>query len=167
MKLTNLSDLYIDQLKDLYSAEHQILKALPRLANAASQTELKDAFQDHLAETWQQIERLDRILLNRGSQSTSKTCKAMEGIIDEGEAYVTEDDADPRVRDAALIAAAQRVEHYEIASYGTARAFAQILGDDEGARLLQESLVEEAAADKKLTEMAASINLEAVENVES
>ena len=165
MKLESLSDLYVDQLKDLHSAEKQILKALPRMVDAAQQSELKDAFKDHLAETEGHVRRLDRILQSRAARSASKTCKAREGLIDEGDEYVTaKKDVDPRVRDAALIAAAQRVEHYEIASYGTARAFAQILGDEEGARLLQETLDEEGAADKRLTEVASTINLEAAEN---
>ena len=154
MKLESLSDLYVDQLKDLHSAEKQILKALPRMADAAQQSELKDAFKEHLAETQDHVRRLDRILQSRAARSSSKTCKAMEGIIDEGDEYVTQKDVDPRVRDAALIAAAQRVEHYEMAVYGTIRNYAESLGRNEFADLLQRTLNEEGEADRKLTQIA-------------
>ena len=161
MKLASLHDLYIDELKDLYSAENQLLKALPKMAKAASAPELQTAFEDHLEETQGQVRRLERIFKKLDASPKGKKCKAMEGLIEEGK-EVIEEDADPAVRDAALIAAAQRVEHYEMAGYGCVRTYARLLGYDEAADLLQETLDEEGAADKKLTKLAeASINAEA------
>lgn len=155
MKLETLNDVYLDNLKDLYNAEGQLVAALPKLAKAAHAEELRSAFQEHLEETRGHIERLDRIFQELGKNPKGKKCKGMEGLIDEGKEIIS-GDASP-ARDAALIAAAQRVEHYEIAGYGCARTFAQILGDNNAAKLLQEILDEEAAADEKLTSLAESV----------
>ena len=162
MKLKTLHDLYIDELKDLYSAEHQLLKALPKMAKAASDSQLAKAFTGHLTETKGQVERLEKIFKKLDVSPRGKTCKAMEGLLEEGKEVMAED-ADPTVMDAALIAAAQRVEHYEMAGYGCVRTFARLLGYEEAADLLQETLDEEGAADKKLTKLAETvINVEAV-----
>ncbi|MCC7424542.1 MAG: ferritin-like domain-containing protein [Planctomycetaceae bacterium] len=166
MKLETLQDLLIDQLKDIYSAENQLIKALPRMAKAATSDALRDAFESHLAETEKQVERLDQIFERLEVKPGRKKCKAMEGLLEEGKEVISED-AEPMVHDAALIAAAQRVEHYEIAAYGCARTFATLLGDNATADLLEESLSEESAADEKLTEVAMSgINQEAAAGVE-
>lgn len=165
MKLKSLHDLYVDELKDLYNAEQQLLKALPKMAKAASDPQLAQAFTDHLAETQGQVERLDQIFEKLETSAKGKKCKAMEGLLEEGRELLAED-ADPSVLDAALIAAAQRVEHYEMAGYGCVRTFARLLGYDDEADLLQETLNEEGAADKKLTKLAESvINIEAVDPV--
>ncbi len=162
MKLESLHDLYVDELKDLYNAESQLIKALPQMAKAASSPELAQAFEDHLEETKGQVERLDRIFKKLDASPKGKKCKAMEGLIEEGKEFIKEEDIDSTVLDAALISAAQKVEHYEMAGYGCVRTFAKLLGYDEAADLLQETLDEEGAADKKLTELAESvINVEA------
>lgn len=167
MSLRTLHDLYVNELKDLYNAEHQLLKALPKMAKAASAPELAKAFTDHLAETEGQIERLETIFKELKVSPKGKKCKAMEGLLEEGKEVMAED-ADPSVMDAALISAAQRVEHYEMAGYGCVRTFARLLGFDSAADLLQETLDEEGTADKKLTELAESlINAEAVEPAEN
>jgi ferritin-like metal-binding protein YciE len=160
MKLESLHDLFVSELKDLYSAETQMTKALPKMAKAATSDKLRTAFEDHLAETEKQIERLDQIFEELEASPKGKKCKAMAGLVEEGKEII-EEDAEDAVRDAGLIAAAQRVEHYEIAGYGTVRTYAQLLGMDKAANLLQETLEEEAAADKKLTELAEGINVEA------
>jgi ferritin-like metal-binding protein YciE len=162
MKLETLHDLYVDELKDLYNAEHQILKALPKMAKAASAPQLAKALTDHLAQTKEQVVRLEKIFKMLEVSPKGKACKAMEGLLEEGKEVVSED-ADPTVRDAAIIAAAQRVEHYEMAGYGCVRTFAHLLGDEQAADLLQKTLDEEGAADKKLTKLAETvINVEAV-----
>ena len=150
MKLETLRDLFVDELKDLYSAEHQLLKALPKMAKAASAAELKRAFESHLKETKGQVARLEQVFASLDVRPRGKKCKAMEGLVEEG-AELMEEDADADVMDAGLIAAAQRVEHYEMAGYGTARAFAEHLGNAKVARLLQQTLDEESAADEKLS----------------
>ncbi len=155
MKLSTLRDLLVEEVRDLYSAESQLVKALPRMAKAASSEALSDAITAHLEETKGQIERLDQVFELLGAAPGRKKCKAMEGLITEGKEVIAED-ADPAVHDAALIASAQRVEHYEIAGYGCARTFARILGEDDVAELLQQTLDEEAAADEKLTSIAMS-----------
>jgi ferritin-like metal-binding protein YciE len=161
MKLGSLHDLYVDELKDLYSAENQLLKALPKMADAASSGELRTAFEDHLEETRGQVRRLEQIFKKLDASPKGKKCKAMAGLIDEGKEVMGKE-AEPAVLDAALIAAAQRVEHYEMAGYGCVRTYARLLGDQDAANLLQETLDEEAAADKKLTELAETvINAEA------
>ncbi len=164
MKLASLRDLYVDELKDLYDAENQIVKALPKVVLAASSVLLKGALQDHLGQSHLHVQRLERILEDLGEpprKLTAKKCKAMKGILEEGEDCLMAD-ASPSVRDAALIAMAQRVEHYEIAGYGCVRTYAETLGFDEAAQLLQQTLREEEVADRKLTELALGmINAEA------
>ena len=162
MKLDTLRDLFVDELKDLYSAERQLLKALPKMAKAASSAELKRAFESHLKETTVQVERLDQVFAGLDASPKGKKCKAMEGLVEEGADWI-EEDAEPDVMDAGLIAAAQRVEHYEIAGYGCVRTYAQLLGETKAATLLQKTLDEEGAADKKLTQLAERINVEANE----
>lgn len=165
--IATLHGLYVEELKDLYNAEHQILKALPKMAKAASHKELTQAFKDHLSETKTQVERLEKIFKKLGVSPKGKTCKAMEGLLEEGKDVMSED-AEPAVLDAALIASAQRVEHYEMAGYGCVRTFARLLGFDDAADMLQETLDEEGAADKKLTDLAESvINADAVSPVAS
>jgi ferritin-like metal-binding protein YciE len=159
--METLHDLYVNELKDLYNAENQLLKALPRMAKKASAPELRAAFEEHLEVTRKQIERLDEVFAELGVSPKGKKCKAMEGLIEEGK-EVLEEAGDPAVIDAALIACAQRVEHYEMAGYGCVRSFATLLGFEDAAALLQETLDEEGEADKKLTELADTvINIEA------
>lgn len=161
MQIKSLMDLYIQQLRDLYNAEQQLTKALPKMAEAADSKELKQAFQDHLKETERQVERLEKIFQNMDEKASGHKCEAMKGLIEEGEEIIKEI-AQGSVRDAGLIAAAQRVEHYEMAGYGTVRTFAQIMGHKEHVRLLQETLDEEGAADKKLNSLAETINTAAM-----
>jgi ferritin-like metal-binding protein YciE len=156
MKLRSLQELYVEELKDLYSAESQLLTALPKMAKAASAPQLNKAFKDHLKETEGQVRRLETIFEKLGTSPKGKKCKAMEGLIEEGKETISED-ADPSIKDAALIAAAQRVEHYEMAGYGCARTYARLLGHDDAADLLQETLDEEGSADKKLTKLAETV----------
>jgi len=158
-----LQELLVDELKDIYSAENQIIKALPKMAKAASSPELKRAFERHLEETKRQVERLDQIGEALDIKMTGKKCKGMEGLIEEGKEIMSED-LEEDTLDAGLIGAAQKVEHYEIAAYGTARAHANLLGLNTIARLLQQTLDEEGNTDRKLTQLAESIiNVEAVE----
>jgi ferritin-like metal-binding protein YciE len=159
--MATLEDLYMDLLKDLYSAEKQLVKALPKLAKNAQSPDLQKAFQDHLKQTEGHVERIERIFTELDGSPRGKKCVGMEGLIEEGNELLQED-AEPDVLDAGLIAAAQKVEHYEIAGYGTARAWAQRLGYDKAARILQETLNEESMANEKLTKIAEShINMEA------
>jgi ferritin-like metal-binding protein YciE len=161
-KLETLKDLFVEELRDLYSAENQILKALPKMEKAANSDQLKAAFAGHLEQTKGHVARLEQIFEALDEKPTGKTCKAMEGIVEEG-AEMIHEKAEPAVKDAGLIAAAQRVEHYELAGYGTVRTFAEHLKMVQAARLLQETLDEEEATDKKLTDPAESnINLQAV-----
>ncbi len=161
MSMDSLKNLYIDELKDLYSAETQLIKALPKMAKKATAPELKKAFQDHLEQTKGHVQRLEEIFEELEEKPTGKTCKAMKGLVEEGEEVIKED-GDEAVLDAALIGAAQRVEHYEIAGYGVVRTFATILGESDAADLLQETLDEEGEADKLLTSIAEEdINFEA------
>ena len=161
MKLDSLQKLYIEELRDLYNAENQLVKALPKMAKHASHQELKQAFEDHLEQTKEHVERLDEIFKRLDERPTGKTCKGMKGLIEEG-SEILEKDGDESVLDAALIGAAQRVEHYEIAGYGTVRTFANMLGENEAAELLQQTLDEEGETDKLLTELAESVvNVEA------
>jgi ferritin-like metal-binding protein YciE len=158
-----LEELLVDELKDIYSAESQIVRALPKMAKAASAPDLKRAFERHLEETRRQVERLDQIGDTLDIKLTGKKCKGMEGLIEEGK-EIMEEDFDENAIDAGLIGAAQKVEHYEIAAYGTARTHATLLGYNKIARLLQQTLNEEGATDKKLTQLAESIiNVEAVQ----
>lgn len=163
MKLNTLKDLYIHELKDLYSAENQILKALPKMVKAATHPKLKKGFETHLEETKEHAARLKKVLESHDQTTRGPKCKGMEGLLMEGESMI-EEEADEEVRDAGLIAAAQRVEHYEIAGYGCAVTYAELIGDKAGAKLLQKTLDEEGATDKKLTKLAKStINVAAVE----
>ena len=157
-----LEELLVDELKDLYSAENQIIKALPRMAKAATSPDLRRAFERHLEETRRQVERLDQIGEELEMKMTGKKCKGMEGLIAEGKELL-EEDLEEDALDAGLIGAAQKVEHYEIAAYGTARTHAEMLGFRKVAKLLQQTLNEEGATDKKLTQLAENvINYEAV-----
>jgi ferritin-like metal-binding protein YciE len=163
MALQSLEDLFLEDLKDVYNAEHQILKALPRMAKKASAPELKRAFEQHLKQTETQVQRLERVFSSIGEKAKGKTCKGMQGLIEEGKEMMSED-IEEDVLDAALIAAAQKVEHYEIAAYGTLRAYAEMLGNQQAAKLLQQTLDEEGETDKKLTQLAEQlVNVEAVE----
>jgi ferritin-like metal-binding protein YciE len=160
-KMSTLEDLYTDLLKDLYSAEKQLVKALPKLAKNAQSPDLQKAFQEHLKQTEGHVERIERIFSDLDGSPRGKKCVGMEGLIEEGNELLQED-VQPDVLDAGLIAAAQKVEHYEIASYGTARAWAERLGYDQAARLLQQTLDEESMANEKLTRIAEShVNMEA------
>jgi ferritin-like metal-binding protein YciE len=157
-----LEELLIEELRDIYNAENQIIKALPKMAKAASSPELRRAFERHLEETRRQVERLDTIGETLDIKLTGKKCAGMEGLIDEGKEIMQEDLEEPAL-DAGLIGAAQKVEHYEIAAYGTARTHASMLGMNKVAKLLQQTLDEEAKTDKLLTQLAESvINVEAV-----
>jgi ferritin-like metal-binding protein YciE len=157
-----LHDLFVDELKDLYNAENQLIKALPRMAKAASSPELRRAFEKHLGETKRQAKRLEQIGRALDVKVTGKKCKGMEGLINEGKELLQEDLDDSAI-DAGLIGAAQKVEHYEIAAYGTARTHAEMMGHDKVARLLQQTLDEEGETDKKLTAIAERvINVEAL-----
>jgi ferritin-like metal-binding protein YciE len=165
MKLETLRDLYVEQLHDLYSAETQLVKALPKMAKAATHGQLQNAFQEHLRQTEQHVQRLEQIFQQLGVKPKSQTCKGMQGLIEEGEEMIKMK-GDSAAIDAGLIAAAQRVEHYEIAGYGCVRTYAQQLGDQRGAQLLQQTLDEEGMTDKKLTQLAEQvINLEAERHV--
>lgn len=162
-KFEKLEDLLIDQLQDLYDAENRLVDALPKMAEAASAQELKTAFEQHLAETKGQVNRLDQAFNSLGHGAERKTCEAMKGLIKEGEEVISAE-GDSGIKDAALIAAAQRVEHYEMAGYGAARNFAQRLGRSDVAQLLQDTLDEEGKADHKLTEIAEhGVNVQAAQ----
>lgn len=156
MKLDTLKDLYIAELKDLHSAEKQIIIALPKMAKAASNEKLAAGFKEHLEQTKEHVVRLVTILASHGETTRGPKCQGMEGVLKEGAEMIAEE-ADEEVRDAGLIAAAQRVEHYEMAGYGCARTYAHLLGDKEGAKLLQTTLDEEGDTDKKLTKLAMSV----------
>src|SRR5918911_4897577 len=161
MELETLQDLYVDELKDLYSAENQILKALPRMIKAASNQELKQAFETHLRQTEGQVQRLEQIFQELGASPRGKKCVGMEGLIEEAKELLGEK-PEPEVLDAGLISKAQHVEHYEIAGYGTVRTYAEQLGLTKHAELLQQTLNEEGEADKRLSALAeTSINLRA------
>jgi len=161
-----LKELYIDELRDLYNAETQLVKALPKLAKAAASDELRQGFEDHLEQTKGHVDRLEKIFTMLDESPKGKKCKGMEGLIEEG-AEVMEEDYDGNLLDAALIGAAQRVEHYEIAGYGTVRTFAETLGETEHVSLLNETLEEEKETDQKLTELAQQINTGANETEEA
>jgi len=160
-KMRTLDDLYMDLLKDLYSAEKQLVKALPKMAKNAQASDLQRAFEEHLKQTEGQVERIERIFSEMEGSPRGKKCVGMEGLIEEGNELLKED-VEPQVLDAGLIAAAQKVEHYEIAGYGTARAWAERLGYNNAAQLLQKTLDEESMANEKLTQIAEShVNMEA------
>lgn len=154
-EFNSLKDLFINQIEDLYDAENRLTKALPKMADAAQSSQLKQAFQTHLTETQGHVSRLETIFREVNIEPKRETCEAMKGLIAEGEEMISAK-GDPDVKDAALIAAAQRVEHYEISGYGTARTFAQRLGLTQAANLLQQTLNEEVGADRKLNQIAES-----------
>jgi ferritin-like metal-binding protein YciE len=155
MSLDSLEKLFIDELRDIYNAEKQITRALPRMAKAAESPQLQQAFTKHLKETEGQIKRLEQVFQELGQAVRGKKCKGMEGLIEEGKEKL-EEEGEPQVVDAALIASAQKVEHYEIAAYGCLRTYAELLGYTQAAQLLQQTLQEEEATDKKLTELGES-----------
>lgn len=156
-----LKDLYIDELKDLYNAENQLVKALPKLAKASSSDELREGFEEHLEQTKGHVERLEEIFEMLGESPKGKKCAGMEGLVEEG-SEVMKEDFEGAVMDAALIGAAQRVEHYEIAAYGTARALAETLGESDHVSLLEATLAEEEETNEKLTELAQQVNQQAL-----
>jgi len=153
MKLKSLEDLFLYELKDLFSAENQLVKALPKMAKAATNEELKAGFEEHLEQTKEHVVRLEQIAETLGKKLAGHKCKAMEGLVEEGSELISEDAEDP-IRDAGLIGAAQRVEHYEIAGYGTAISLARHLGHDDIADILEQTLDEEKETNEKLTELA-------------
>jgi len=157
MQKDSLRELYIDELHDLYNAEMQLVKALPKMAKAATSAQLRNAFEEHLRQTAEHVSRLEQIFEQLGKKPSGKKCLAMVGLVKEGAETMGEDYTGD-VMDAAIIGAAQRVEHYEMAAYGTARAFAELLGDGEHVSLLNQTLEEERQADKKLTDLSQEIN---------
>jgi len=156
-----LKELYIDELKDIYNAENQLVKALPKMAKAANSEELRTGFEEHLEQTRGHVQRLEQIFKELGEKPSGKKCRGMEGLVAEGQEIMGEDFEDD-VMDAALISAAQRVEHYEIAAYGTVRTYAELLGEDTAVQLLEQTLEEEKETDQKLTDMASEINVRAM-----
>jgi ferritin-like metal-binding protein YciE len=166
MKESALKELYVDELKDLYSAESQLIKALPKMAKAATSPDLKAGFEGHLKQTNKHVARLEKIFNSLGESPKGKHCKGMEGLIEEGKEMIEEDPGAEEL-DAGLIAAAQRVEHYEIAGYGCVRTYAKLLGQEDAAATLQETLNEEKETDSKLTGLAESINVEAMNSSDS
>jgi ferritin-like metal-binding protein YciE len=155
-----LRELYVNELKDLHNAENQLVKALPKMAKAASNEQLREGFEEHLEQTKEHVRRLERIFEMLDENPKGKKCLGMEGLVREGSEVMSEDYED-EVMDAGIIGAAQRVEHYEIAAYGTVRSFAEVLGEDEHVSLLEETLNEEKETDQKLTQLASQINEEA------
>jgi ferritin-like metal-binding protein YciE len=162
MKENSLRELYIEELKDLYSAENQLVKALPKMAKAATSEELQTGFVEHLEQTKGHVARLEEIFRALEESPKGKTCKGMEGLVKEGAALIAEKPGAEEL-DAGLISAAQRVEHYEIAGYGSVATYAKILGQTEAEKLLRETLNEEKQTDQKLTKLAEKINVEAAE----
>jgi ferritin-like metal-binding protein YciE len=163
MQIDSLEKLFVDQLKDIYNAEKQITKALPKMAKAATDEELKNAFQTHLRQTEKQLQRLEQIFKDLGKTPQGKHCAGMEGVIEEGKELL-EEDVEEGVLDAGLIGAAQKVEHYEIAAYGCLKTYARLLGNDRAAGLLEETLNEEKQTDQLLSEIAErAINVEALQ----
>jgi ferritin-like metal-binding protein YciE len=166
MKVNRLRHLYVEELKDLYSAESQLVKALPKMAKASTSEALRAGFEGHLEQTKEHVARLEKIFKALGESPNGKKCKGMEGLIKEGGELIAEDPA-PEELDAGLISAAQRVEHYEIAGYGCVSTYAKILGEDQAVSLLRQTLEEEKETDKKLTQLAGQINIEAANSEES
>jgi ferritin-like metal-binding protein YciE len=160
MEENSLKELYIDELKDLYSAENQLVRALPKMAKAAESDDLRAGFEAHLEQTRGHVSRLEKIFANLGESPKGKKCKGMEGLITEGGEMIEENDKS-EMRDAGLISAAQRVEHYEMAGYGCVKTYATLLGEDDAASLLDQTLQEERETDQKLTQLAETINVEA------
>jgi ferritin-like metal-binding protein YciE len=163
MTKNRLKHLYVEELKDLYNAENQLVKALPKMVKASTSEDLRDGFAEHLEQTKGHVARLEQIFKALGESPKGKKCKGMEGLIEEG-AEMIEEDPDPEELDAGLISAAQRVEHYEIAGYGCVIAYAKVLGENQAADLLAQTLGEEKETNEKLTELSQLINLEAAES---
>jgi ferritin-like metal-binding protein YciE len=163
MSHNNLKSLYVDELRDIYNSEQQLIKALPKMAKAANSDELRKGFEEHLEQTRQHATRLEQILSALGEPVKGKKCKGMAGIVAEGGEMMSED-FDGALMDAALISAAQRVEHYEIAAYGAVHAYAELMGESEAASLLQQTLEEEKQTDQKLTKLSEQINSEAFDS---
>jgi ferritin-like metal-binding protein YciE len=161
MALDNLEDAFYDELRDLYSAEKQLTKALPKMVEHASSPELKKAFESHLAETKDHVARVEKAFEDTGKSARAKTCEAMKGLIEEADGLLKED-GEPEVKDAVMIAAAQKVEHYEIATYGTLCTWAELLGYDNALKQLKLNMNDEETADKKLSQIAKSINKSAI-----
>ena len=161
MQNTSLKELYVEELRDIYDAENQLVKALPEMAKAATSEELRSGFENHLEQTKEHVRRLEQVLNELGEKAKGKKCKGMQGLVSEGKEIIEEDFED-HVRDAALISAAQRVEHYEIAAYGTVRTYAEILGEQSAVSILEKTLEEEKDTDEQLTELAGGINVQAV-----
>jgi ferritin-like metal-binding protein YciE len=166
MQQEALKELYVDELRDIYNAETQLVKALPKMARAASNEELRSGFEEHLEQTKGHVSRLEQIFEDLDEKPTGKKCAGMEGLVKEGSEMVGEHFEGP-VKDAGLIGAAQRVEHYEIAAYGTVRAFAETLGEQKAVELLSQTLEEEKETDEKLTKLASEINVEANQGTKS
>ena len=156
-----LKELYVDELRDIYNAENQLVKALPKMAKAANSEDLRNGFEQHLEQTRGHVQRLEQIFKDLGEKASGKKCKGMEGLIAEGQEMMDEDFEDD-VMDAGLISAAQRVEHYEIAAYGTVRTYAELLGEENAVQLLEQTLEEEKETDQKLTDLASDINVKAM-----
>lgn len=159
----SLRQLYIDELRDLYNAETQLTRVLPKMAKASSNSELRQAFEEHLRQTSEQVSRLEQVFEMLDEKPTGSKCRGMEGLLKEGAETIQTEDYEDAVMDAAIIAAAQKVKHYEIAGYGTAREFARILGEDKHVFLLEQILGEEKQTDEKLTQLAGEINVQAQE----
>lgn len=157
MKENNLKELYLDELRDLFDAEQQLIKALPKMAKAATSDDLREGFEEHLEQTKEHARRLEQIFNSMGEAPKGKKCKGMAGLVSEGSQMLRED-FEGEVKDAAIISAAQRVEHYEIAAYGTVRDFANLMGESEAVSLLEQTLNEEKETDRKLTELSEQIN---------
>ena len=163
MDQNELKEILVEQLKDLYSAEKQLVKALPKMAKAATTEELSNGFKQHLEQTKGHVQRLETIFEDMGESTRGPVCKGMEGLVEEGSEVIEDDEFEDEAKDVALIAAAQRVEHYEIAAYGCVRTYAERLGLDDAASLLQQTLEEEKETDEKLNEISESL----IKNVES
>ena len=162
MKLDTLEKLYVDELRDIYNAENQLLKALPKMAKGASSQDLKNAFETHLRQTESHVERLEQIFAELDESPKGKTCRAMKGLIEEG-SEILKEDGEESVLDAGIIVAAQKVEHYEMAAYGSARTFARLLGQEKAAELLQTTLDEESETNESLNQLAENmVNPEAL-----
>jgi ferritin-like metal-binding protein YciE len=166
MKENRLKHLYVEELKDLFSAENQLLKALPKMAKASTSEDLRAGFEGHLEQTKEHVARLEKIFKDLGETAGGKKCKGMAGLIEEGAEMIAENPA-PEELDAGLISAAQRVEHYEMAGYGCVSAYAKLLGEDRALSLLRQTLEEEKETDKKLTQLSGRINVEAADSEES
>jgi ferritin-like metal-binding protein YciE len=162
MENSQLKDLYVDELRDIYDAENQLLKALPAMAKAATSDDLRSGFEEHLEQTKEHVRRLEQLFEEIGEAAKGKKCKGMQGLVSEGKEVIDDDDFEGALKDAALIGAAQRVEHYEIAAYGTVRSFAELLGQQNAVSLIEKTLQEEKETDEKLSELAGSINEEAM-----